>query len=175
MEIAGVGRCRPGSAKHFGVAGLQPQRRPAARRVALQEPAVGLGVHAELRFQMRNEFAGQRVAPRAVIHRVGKLVRASGAGLIQKHPDHGRHLAIGHGGVDTEHGLYQPARITTKPMGEVHGGVARGGFGIVVRRRQHHGRCSCSCGPHPARLAGNSRRGQARTVQPEKPRRLASG
>src|SRR3546814_2251853 len=49
VEIAGVGCGRPGAAENLGIGDLQPQGRPAARAVAVEETPRGTRVHAIFR------------------------------------------------------------------------------------------------------------------------------
>src|SRR3546814_11088390 len=82
-----VGRGRPGAAEDLGIGDLEPQGRPAARAVAVEEAARGARVHAIFRLERRDRLGRQRRAPRAVISRIGEFVGAGRDMMVVDYPD----------------------------------------------------------------------------------------
>jgi hypothetical protein len=96
VEVTGIGRRRPGAAKDFRIRSLQPQRRPTAGGVTLQEPSAGARIHAVVGFQVWDQFSGERRAPGTIVFAVSKFVGPGEAALIEQHPYHLRHFSALH-------------------------------------------------------------------------------
>src|SRR6476646_1730554 len=87
---------------------------------------------------MRDEFLGQRRAPRAVIDGVGKLMCSGGAALIQKHINHRQDLVVvQQRGVLLSDASFNTSFIAAKTVRPVHGGIPDRRL-RVIRRQYHH-------------------------------------
>ncbi len=158
VKVRRVGRGGPGAAEEGGIAGLQPERRPASGGVAGQEPSAGAAVHSVALLQGWNEFPRHRFAPGAVIDTVGEFLGAGGQRLIHEDPDHLRELALRH---PVPHGRRQPRQAIERA--EEAMGVKDGGIATLWMSRIF-GRC-CDPGADMGRAAREGRQSRADEIE----------
>ena len=106
----------------------------------MQEAAGGARIHAIGALNLGNQFGCQCCSPWPVVHRVCEFVRASGAALIEQHPDHLRHLALLHA-VVKDGGVAGPQSVqrAAEPVCKVDRRVASTGMIGIVGRQQNPG------------------------------------
>src|SRR5579859_3978200 len=106
--------------------------------MALQEAPRRARIHPVLTLKSGDALSGQGGAPRPIVYRVGELMGASGAALIEQHPDHLRHAALLHA-VEENGSVTRPQarQCATEAVSEIDDWIVLLEMSCVPGRQQH--------------------------------------